>query len=185
VYDMVAGLDSVLVAKGYQEDYLSKDVEKRLPKLHMKAQFFASKEALETLIPLPGWERLIYDYSMIRAEQSARKEDGLGVKEMRPLLTEPAMELTQQLRETLSPEVAEKFMFYLTVGSQNQNLRSAIMDGEVTVLVARKEAMSAYLDLVEVLMSTTWVDTEEQLEELLPHHSGRTRWFGRVLRNAF
>ncbi|MCK5619835.1 MAG: hypothetical protein KAJ17_10560, partial [Candidatus Krumholzibacteria bacterium] len=49
VYDMVARLDSVLVAEGYHEDYLSEDVDKRLPKLHMKAQFFASKEALETL----------------------------------------------------------------------------------------------------------------------------------------
>jgi hypothetical protein len=151
----------------------------------MKAQFFASKEALETLIPLPGWERLIYDYSMLRAEQSSRKEDGLGVKELRPLLTEPGMALAQQWRETLTPEVEEKIMFYLTVGSQNQNLRSAIMDGEVTVLVARMQAMSAYLDMVEVLMATTWVDTEEQLEELLPHSSGRMRWVGRVLRNAF
>jgi len=95
------------------------------------------------------------------------------------------MALAEQWRETVSPEVKEKIMFYLTIGSQNQNLRSTIMDGEVTVLIARMQAMSAYLDLVGVLMLTTWVDTEEQLEELLPHSSGRMRWIGRHLRNAF
>jgi hypothetical protein len=185
VYDMIANMDSVLIAEGYKADYLSEDAAKRLPKLHMKAQFFASKEALETLIPLPGWEALIRDYALIRAEQRSRKEGGLGVKDLRPLLSESSMALLEQWRDAVTPEVEEKIMFYLTVGSQNQNYRSTIMDGEVTVLVAKLRAMSAYLDLAGIMMLTTWVDSEDQLEELLPHKSGKMRWFGRYLRNAF
>ena len=76
-------------------------------------------------------------------------------------------------------------MFYLTVGSQNQIYRSSIMDGEVTVLVAGIRSMTAYLDFVTTLMLTTWVDTPEELDALLPHKSGRARWVGRHLRNAF
>jgi hypothetical protein len=185
VYDMVAGMDSVHIANGYEPMYLSEDAAKRLPKLHMKAQFFASNEALETLIPLPGWKQLIRDYSMVRAKQRMHKEDGLGVKEMRSFLSESALGLVEEWREAVTPEVARKIMFYLTIGSQNQNYRSSIMDGEVTVLIARLRAMAAYLDLVGVLMETTWVDTEEELEELLPHQSGKLRWVGRYLRNAF
>ena len=60
-----------------------------------------------------------------------------------------------------------------------------IMDGEVLVLVARLRAMTAYLDFVSTMMLTTWVETLEELEALLPHKSGRARWVGRHLRNAF
>jgi hypothetical protein len=178
-------MDSVLIAGGYNPSYLTTDAKKRLPKLHLKSQFFASREALETLIPLPAWRQLIWDYESIRAEQRTRKVGGLGVKELRPLLSKPSVALVEEWRKVLTPEVAERVMFYLTIGSQNQNYRSAIMDGEVTVLIANLHAMNAYLDFATIMMRTTWVDTLEELEELLPHYSGRARWVGRYLRNAF
>jgi hypothetical protein len=185
VYQMISDMDSVLVAHGYEAAYLVEGTAKRLPKLHMKSQFFASKEALETLSPLPGWEQLIREYGNIRAAQRARTAGALDVKEMSAKLSTPSMALVAEWRAAVSPEDAEKIMFYLTVGSQNQNYRSSILDGEVTVLVARLRSMTAYLDFVTTLMLTTWVDTPEELEALLPHKSGKARWVGRHLRNVF
>jgi hypothetical protein len=84
----------------------------------------------------------------------------------------------------LTPETEEKILFYLATGSQNQNYRSTIMDGEVIVLVARLRAMMAYLDFVGIMMQSTWIDDLAELEKLLPHQSGWGRWIGRHLRNA-
>jgi hypothetical protein len=185
VYEMMAGMDSVLEAQGYKPVYLSEDAAARLPKLHMKSQFFATKEALSTLIPRPGWKELIYKYQQVRAEQRMRKEDtSLGAKELRSALSSAVLPLVQEWRQVVSPDIEDRIMFYLAVGSHNQNYRSSIMDGEVVVLVARLRAMIAYLDFVGVMVSTTWIETLEQLEELLPHHKGKTRWLGRTLRNA-
>ena len=185
VYEMMANMDSILIEVDYEPEYLSEDAAKRLPKLHLKSQFFASREAIETLIPLPAWKQLIHDYTAVRIQQRMRKADGLGVKNLRGLLEEPSEQLVDEWRESISPETIPRIMFYLAVGSQNQNNRSSILDGEATVLVAKERAMMAYLDFVSILMLTTWVDTEEELEEVLPHQSGKARWVGRYLRNLF
>jgi hypothetical protein len=39
----------------------------------------------------------------------------------------------REWREIVTPDIRDKIMFYLAVGSHNQNYRSSIMDGEVVV----------------------------------------------------
>jgi hypothetical protein len=185
VYEMIASLDSVLEAQGYRPIYLSEDAAERLPKLHMKSQFFATREALSTLIPRQGWRELIQGYMLVQAEQRVRKEDiSVGARELRSRLSSAVVPLVREWREVVPSDIEQKIMFYLAVGSHNQNYRSSIMDAEVVVLVARQRAMVAYLDFVGVMMSCTWVDNIEQLEELLPQQRGLGRWLGRFLRNA-
>ena len=44
--------------------------------------------------------------------------------------------------------------------------------------------MVAYLDFVTILLTTTWVDNVDELDALIPQHSGFWRWVGRHIRNA-
>lgn len=186
VYRVIGEITDELEARGYEPRYLVSDVEDRLPKLHLKSQFFASKDALDTMVPLPGWRDLVRDYVLARAEQYSRSGDeDVGVKSLREALSGAAVELGRQWRSALTPEVARKSMFYMATGSHNQNYRSTIMDAEVTVLVSRVGALASYLDFVGLMLQTTWVDDFEQLDELLPHYSGKWRWIGRHVRNAF
>lgn len=186
VYQMVSDLTDELEAKGYKPNYLVSDVEDRLPKLHLKSQFFASKEALDTMVPLPAWEQLIHDYILARAEQRSRTGDQeVAVKTLREALSASAVRLGEQWRAALTPEIAARTIFYMATGSHNQNYRSSIMDAEVIVLVTRTKALAGYLDFVGLMLQTTWVENFEELDELLPHLSGKWRWIGRHVRNAF
>lgn len=87
-------------------------------------------------------------------------------------------------RETTSPENRDKAALFLTLGSHNQDFRGTIMDGEALYVVSGGPAMVAYLDFVTILMTTTWVDSVDELNELIPQHSGFWRWVGRHIRNA-
>jgi hypothetical protein len=58
------------------------------------------------------------------------------------------------------------------------------MDGEVLFVVSQDAAMLAYFDFVYLMGLTTWVETVDQVNALLPPHSGVRRWIGRHLRNA-
>jgi hypothetical protein len=54
----------------------------------------------------------------------------------------------------------------------------------VLVAVSHAEAMIAYLDFVHLLALTTWVESVDEVNALLPSHSGFWRWVGRHIRNA-
>jgi phosphatidylserine/phosphatidylglycerophosphate/cardiolipin synthase-like enzyme len=75
-------------------------------------------------------------------------------------------------------------VFYLAVGSFNQNYRSMLMDGEVLFLVSGPDASMAFLDFVGMVYVVTWVDTVEELEEVLPSTEGIKRWISRYIKRA-
>jgi hypothetical protein len=54
------------------------------------------------------------------------------------------------------------------VGSHNQYYRSKIQDGEVTYVVSHLDAMIGYIDFVGLMGRTTWVESIEEMEELMP-----------------
>ena len=84
----------------------------------------------------------------------------------------------------LSPQERGEAILYLTIGSQNQDYRGMIMDGEALFVVGRTWAMVAYLDFVSLMAQTTWINDVQQLEELLPRHKGFWKWLGRYLKLA-
>jgi hypothetical protein len=184
VFEMIDRLREDLDARGYEPVYLTEDAVVRKPKLHLKTQMFLSKEVVSTLVPLPGWRGLILEYVLERADQ-IRTEGYFDVKNIRARTSENAMILVEQWEDRLAPGEEERTIFYLTVGSQNQNYRSMIMDGEVTYVVADIHAMVAYLDFVGLLGTCTWIDSVEQLEELLPKYGGFWYRFSRYAKFAF
>jgi hypothetical protein len=160
------------VASGFEPAYLAGEELVRKPKLHLKTQFFASAEAIETIVPLPEWRDVVRDYMETRAKQLRVRETQAEAREMRAALSESAGKLAAAWWSEHSAEQVERVTFYLTIGSQNQDYRGKIMDGEVLCVVAGTAAMIAYLDFVGTMTATTWVDDLEQLEGMLPRTTG-------------
>jgi hypothetical protein len=177
--DLVEYLES----QGFEPSYLAQDQEKRKPKLHFKAQFFGSFQALSSLLEVPGWGQLIREYILARAK-ALESDVYVGVKDLRAEYSEETQTMVEKWYHSLSPEQHENMIFYLTVGSHNQDYRSKIQDGEVIYVVSHLNALISYLDFIGLMGRTTWVESIEQLEELLPRFSGFMYNIGRYIKNA-
>ncbi len=188
VFETLGRLRDEYEARGYKPVHLAGETEgQHRPKLHMKAQFFASREALSTLLPLEEWSALLRDYSLARADEiRLRGPDGAypDVKDRRQKLAESAIPLLKAWHDNQTYEERERSVFYLAVGSFNQNYRSMLMDGEVLFLVSDYHALMAFMDFAALMYMVTWIDSLEELEELLPSPSGFQRWLSRYMKRA-
>jgi hypothetical protein len=184
VFDLVASFEDSLPAWGYEPVYLADDAVTRKPKLHLKTQFFASSEAIQSLLPLKEWKPVMNAYLKGRAEQIRVRETRIDVKALGRATTEQAKPLFERWYQTATPEQKEKTFFFLTVGSHNMDLRGKYMDGEVTVTVAGAYALLAYMDFASIVARTTWVKTIEELDAILPMQKGFSRAFARFIQNA-
>jgi hypothetical protein len=173
-----------LEARGFQPQTLVEDVEERKPKLHFKSQFFGSPESLETLIPRPEWLPAIREFSDSMLEQAASGDRYVDVKAARAAMQEDLQLLGERWWADLSPAERERVIQYLLTGSQNQDYRGKIMDGEVTFVVSHMGAILGYIDFVGLMAQTTWLENVEEMEPLLPTQSDRWRRIGRFIRNA-
>jgi hypothetical protein len=180
---MILDLKKIAEEQGYKPVYLAEDVVERKPKLHLKTQFFASGKAVATLIPLEGWDRLVREYAFAMAEQRLSKTY-VDAKKLRETLSEHSRPFLQSWWDSLSTEEREHIVFYWTLGSHNQDYRSKIQDGEVLVLVSGVHAMISYLDFFSLMSLTTWVESVEEVEKLLPRYGGFWYKIARYMKNA-
>ena len=88
------------------------------------------------------------------------------------------------LRHAPGPSRARD-LFYLLTGSQNQNDRSLLLDGEIMCLVAGPEALAALIDFVAIAARSTWVETTAGLDSLIPRHTRDKVKLARSLRSLF
>lgn len=183
VYDAMDRFDAELETKGFKPTYYTEDIEKRRPKLHIKVNFFASKE-MQDLLSLEGWDDLMLNYGHYRASIVGRKEVYVDVKDIPEELEETANRLLNTYWGSLSQKEKERVIYFLTVGSQNQDYRGTIMDGEVASVVSGQYALVGLVDLFFTAGLTTWVDNIEELDELLPPERGWRRWVGRYIMKA-
>ena len=75
-------------------------------------------------------------------------------------------------------------MGYLTIGSQNHNYRSLMMDGEVVLVVANRASLAVLMNMFFLSGITTWVDDLETLESYMPGYEGWIRSFSRYMMKA-
>jgi hypothetical protein len=183
VFEMVNHMSEYLASQGYKPAYATEDAHERKPKLHFKTQFFGSREALSTLIPLEEWRPLLRNYIEARAEMVTTTKFS-DVKNLREKYSKDVGPLVRAWEKKLTHEERERSIFYLSVGSHNMDYRGKIMDGEVTVIVSNRRAMMAYVDFINMLGLTTWVDSVEELNRLLPPYGGFWYKFGRWVKNA-
>jgi len=151
------------------------------PRLHLKSQLFASGEGFERLLRDPAWFDVFVDYVASRAEEIARDPTLAAGGRMTPQLLAP---VDSALRRAPAAERARD-VFYLLSGSHNQNARSLLLDGEILCLVAGPESLASLIDFVAIAARSTWVETNEELDRLIPRLPRGTVEAARALRSLF
>jgi hypothetical protein len=184
VYEAIDAFEEELARKGFEPTFYTEDIEKRRPKLHLKTNFFASKE-MQDLLAWEGWSQVMLYYGRHRAAMVGREEGAyVDVKDTPEEAEEVVDKLLSSYWDSLAEEERRKVMYYLSIGSQNQDYRGTIMDGEVAAVISGYYSLIGVIDLFFMSATTTWVDNLEELDELLPPESGWRRWLGRYIQKA-
>jgi hypothetical protein len=151
------------------------------PQLHIKANFFATREAWTGLLARPEWAEVLTAFARKRAWQIENRDRSLGQLETSmPDVIDVGQPMVDRWLAELSPEQRDRLALYLLVGSHNQNYRSMVLDGEAAFVVAGTSINAGLIDLVSIMGQSTWVDSIDELAKLLPEPAGWkllvTRW---------
>lgn len=155
------------------------------PKLHLKANFFASREAWG-LMSRPELAAIARDFATQRLEQTRVSSVTFGDDTLVPL---PVLDVGSATIDDwfshLTPEVRERVVFYTIMGSQNQNARSMVEDGEDAIVVSAWPSMIPFLDFITLVGQSRWLEDPADLAVLLPPQSGIKRRVAHWLRLVF
>ena len=149
------------------------------PKLHLKSNLFASREAWQFLAR-PEWVDMTHEFVQQRLEQVQNRDSTLNL-ENRPSLLTMGDGYVQRWLDKLSSADRDRVVFYAVMGSQNQNARSMVMDGEDALVISAWPSVIPYIDLMSLIGQSEWLDDPADLQKHLPPQSAlRTRmshWF--------
>jgi hypothetical protein len=123
-------------------------------------------------------------YLQYRSTLTSPEGRFVDVRDYPEELLEASRKLLASFSGSMTEEQLKTMILYLTIGSQNQDYRGMIMDGEAALVVAGQGGLTAFVDLFFLVGLTTWVDDEEELKELLPPQKGWKRWVGRYIMKA-
>ncbi len=168
----------------FEVTYLFEDAKPRKPQLHLKTNFFATWEAWGRLLAQPSFRDVVHTYGVQQAILEEHRTEYTDVRPVYQPVKESLLEVMAPWSDGLNPEESARVAVYLMVGSYNQDYRSMFMDGEAALLVTGVDAMFAIFDQLYLLGTATWVETLEQLEELLPEQSEFKWVLGRWLQDA-
>ena len=71
-----------------------------------------------------------------------------------------------------------------TLGWQNMDPRGLMSDGEAALIVSGLHAAAGVVDLYYLMSRTTWIDTQQELDQLVPRPNGIMARFARMIRNT-
>ncbi|NOR13302.1 MAG: hypothetical protein GQ545_08620 [Candidatus Aminicenantes bacterium] len=140
------------------------------PQLHLKAQFFASKSAME-ILSLKEWVPVLKRYFEERIRQTtghALETEGITPDILREREDADSPNLIEAFEQTLSPKERDAATFFFTLGSHNQDRRSMFLDGEVLVGVAGYDSLIAMMDMVFLLHASVWPKDFAEFSKYLP-----------------
>ncbi len=80
--------------------------------------------------------------------------------------------------------VQERAVLYMTVGSLNKDARGMMTDGESLQVTAGPWAMWAISDMWMLTGSTTWLESQDELDRLLPPYKQWQRRMARWVRKV-
>jgi hypothetical protein len=168
---------AILDSLGYAVKYLSGEEAAADPKIHLKANFLASRTAWDRLNERPEMAAVVREYIAYLARQASGGEEGQApdVRDFPEKLSTAWFILIENLVRDLTPQEREELVFYFTVGSTNMDYRSMVMDGEVMVTVSGWQSLFGCLDFLLLPGLCEWLETTEELDALLPPPGGMTR----------
>jgi hypothetical protein len=152
-----------------QHSNLLQDENIHDPHIHLKSQFFMSKSGLK-ILRLKEWKPIICKYCSERINQTCgRALDTEGITpNLLKVRTDPnSPDLFEAYKNALTPEEVNSALFFLTVGSHNQDRRSMFLDGEVLVGVAGYDSLIAIVDMIYLLHSSVWPKNFEEFNQYL------------------
>jgi len=174
---------SSLVEEGLVRTYEA-GAEITPPKLHMKANYFATREAWDALLSRPEVAQPIRTFFRELAEQNQALGAG-GYRDsdiMAEELLPPTREILLGYEQSLPPDARARIATFFSVGSHNQNNRSMALDGEVALVVAGWSALFGLPDFLVIVGLSEWIDDLEELEALFPSYDGLQRRISRLIR---
>lgn len=150
------------------------------PKLHRKTQFFATRESLLALAE-GGAAAEIFGEPWLAGLGSPIAPEELTLLGRQG--TRLAGELVRAQRR-LPDGLKKRSVFYLTVGSLNKDTRGQVLDGEALYVLSGDWSLTAYADFAALLGSTTWIESQGQLDRLLPPVTHLKRMISRWVRKV-
>lgn len=154
------------------------------PKLHIKANLFASAEAWAGLMSRPEWVGVLRQFLESRVDQIQRRQQLISSDAAEVSLIDVGRPMVQAWLAELSPKELERIVFFLAVGSHNQNNRSIIMDGEVAVILSSWAMIGGFIDMVSIAGQCVWVESVQELERHQAEYSEWQRRIGRWIKLA-
>ncbi|NJD19796.1 MAG: hypothetical protein FIA95_11015 [Gemmatimonadetes bacterium] len=176
---------AALIREGYEHQYPEGGALSP-PKLHMKANYFATKEAWDQLLSRPevGQSLRIYFHELAERNRALGRGEYRDFRAMADALLPPTREILRQYASRLTPEERSHIAFFFAIGSHNQNNRSMALDGEVALVVAGWSALFGLPDFLVIAGLSEWIDDLDELETLCPSYRRIKRRISRVIRIA-
>ena len=175
-------LSAMLELPAYAPLTIAEDALLRLPQLHQKTQFFATRGAIDRLVSLPEWREVFLRVFATRIRQASAVRDTAGAEVAARAYMGAGLRMIEQYR-ALVPEPNQDLL-YLTLGSQNQDPRGMMLDGEATVVVSGVGAVVSLPDFYYMLARSTWITRLDQLRRFYPQVDNLRRRIGRIIRYA-
>jgi hypothetical protein len=133
------------------------------PFLHMKSQLFGTAEAFE-ILRVPEIAPALANHLAIRQ----RQVQGMETKGVTPEAFRPLLDAYHERLARRSPGADERAVFTFTMGSQNMNPRSMLLDGEVLVAISGDDSVIALIDSMFLLFVSEWPADLEEFDRLFP-----------------
>jgi hypothetical protein len=156
------------------------------PRLHLKAQFFVSKSGIN-LFALDEWSPVIHKMIMNRVGQIQDPQNHENAVSSEFIKTDQdALRLTEAFNalSTNLPEAERgKEIYFLTVGSHNQDRRSMMIDAEVLAAVGGHQSLIAAMDFLFLLGTATWIDAPEEVDKYFPKASSLIKKISKIIRD--
>jgi hypothetical protein len=188
VYHINASMDSVASNAGRYFDKVDSvssstagEDSLETPKLHLKANLFASGQVWDGLMADPGWGDVLKLYIQYLARQQRRGHDvgarSHSIREVPEALAREVSEVVNRYYDSLSPAQQSAMISFFTIGSANMDYRSQVMNGEVMVTIGGASGLVGAMDFVLLAGLCEWPATPEAVDEQLPPPG----WFARKL----
>jgi len=175
-----ANVQEILDEVGYKPVYLSEKDSLDAPKLHLKANFFASKRAWDDLMSRPEWGPISREHLKYVARQQGsydNVDEGRDVRDMPAELRRLGRAFMADYYAGLTQAERDEMVMYLTVGSCNMDYRSQVMNAEVMLTLAGTKSLMGVMDFIMLAGLCEWPETPEEVDALLPPPG----WFGRKM----
>jgi hypothetical protein len=136
------------------------------PKWHLKAQFFASPEAMHGAFAQSEWRVFFAERIVERLLEAARRGTAIRLAMLHPI--------TGYLERRTVAE-RERQVMYFIVGSHNMDLRSFMLDGEAIGIVAGAGSLVTAGDLLVLsAIGVEWLEDASAVDRNFPY-PGKTR----------